>query len=254
MKKNKALIIALIIAAVIAGYVVIGGAVSTLGAKVYLADKYNWKITDIKTVEYHPDKIETDFGFMGLDATNTVSYINKKWVFEYGGRKFNAEHYNFHYADDYQLEDIFNWCTEYLQENYDSEIAGVEVYSDIIYHSSQYDFDYELPWNHKKVFTKDDAKELLEVQSKINKMPIFYLTKDLDYYGIKNNNVNFYTPNDNYTRFKNIKQKLLPFNSVIVLIEYAKFDYSKYSVVVNSSNQSIYTLSEKCFFQKVNGS
>ena len=155
----------------------------SVAIKPALADKYGWNKSDIKILKHKNAHYEHDFGFFGLDAMDPPIWrINEKWVCEYKGREFNVEYTDRQFADDYQLEDIFKWCTEWLQENVDPEIVGVEVCSDIIYHSSENSFDYDLPWNTKNVFSKDDAQALILEQSKRENKDgicIFYQTDDL---------------------------------------------------------------------------
>lgn len=198
MSKNSKKLLIILIAIVVAliGYFVGGRVVYTLGAKLFLANKYDWKITDIKTEEYHRDRIVSDLGFLGLDASNTITHYNKSWVFEYGGRRFDVERVNNYYADDYQLEDIFEWCTEYLQVNVDEHISGIEICSDIIYHKysktysfynhssgNHYEYNYELPWNSQYVFSKGDSKKIINEIARNQRLIIFYYVDDLAKYG-----------------------------------------------------------------------
>ena len=99
--------------------------------KSVLCEKYGWEKDEIKVLKHKNAHYEHDFGFFGLDgASPPIWRINEKWVCEYNDREFNVEYTENHFADDYQLEDIFNWCTEWLQENVDPEIEGVEIFSD----------------------------------------------------------------------------------------------------------------------------
>ena len=193
--------------------------------KTHLSQKYGIDKNEIKVLEYIPQHLDTDFGFFGLDATNTMNYVNRKWRCEYKNREFIVEYYNLKYMDDYQLEDIFNWCTEYLQENYDEEIVGVEVYSDIIYHSPTYDFDYELPWGSNKVFNKNDAKDLLNILSNIKSIihqksiTVFYETEDLYKYADVDSRGLFCLEKDRYYEFRTEKEmKLLYYGDCNIVV------------------------------------
>lgn len=184
MKKKVTVVIAIIVLIIL---VTIGVHINSNShtdnqLKSALSDKYGWEEKDIK-IEIH-EKANTVRNF-DLEGS-TVNHYNEKWVCEYNERKFNVEYTDRHFADDYQLEDIFNWCTEYLKNNVDKEIIGVEISSDIIYHSSEKSFVYSLPWENNKVFTKEDASEILRVQKEnINKngLGIFYLVNNVNEYG-----------------------------------------------------------------------
>ncbi len=253
MKKKRIIFITLgVIIALTIGHFALSKPIYTLGAKIYLANKYSWNIKDIETVKYQRDYFDSDFGFMFLDSSNSISYNHKKWIFRYKKRDFNVERYHLHYADDYQLEDIFKWCTEYLQENVDKDITGVEVYSDIIYHSSEYSFDYKLPWNYRKIFTKEDAEKLLLVQKTASRLNVFYYKSDFTDYGKKDGNGynhKKYLPNDNYFRFKNIKtNKLYSYNYIncnIVIISRNTFSREHYSSFIGRCRQTKITFSQK---------
>ncbi|MBQ7741236.1 MAG: hypothetical protein IJT65_08405 [Eubacterium sp.] len=152
------------------------------GATKYLAKKYNWEISDIKEIEYKK-------GYFDVSLFPLDFYINKynpKWIYEYKGRTFNVEYTNGAFADNYQLDDIFKWCTEFLQENVDKDIIGVEISSEIIYHTSEYPYEYILPWNQNKVFSKKDAKNILCIQKKNvspKRLELFYKVDNINTYG-----------------------------------------------------------------------
>ena len=177
----------------------------------YLCEKYKWEEKDIEILNYQKGYWDYNIGFM--DDSIYFNYINPKWEIKYKDRVFNTEYYHFHFADDYQLEDIFQWCTEYLQENVDPEIVGIEVCSDIIYHSSENRFDYDLPWDTKKVFSKKDAKELLTILSEVPSkkwLSIFYKVDNLLSYGqnIQSEHQHELYGNEKYNKFCKGKSKV----------------------------------------------
>ena len=220
--------------------------------KTHLSQKYGIDKNEIKVLEYIPQHLDTDFGFFGLDATNTMNYVNRKWRCEYKDREFIVEYYNLKYMDDYQLEDIFNWCTEYLQENYDKEIVGVEVYSDIIYHSPTYDFDYKLPWDTNKVFTKNDAKTIIETICKINNrhnynsLNVFYERDNLNHYAKFDSLGWNRTENNNYFSFKSKKEKLLSKYGIcnIIIIANVQFNKQDIGIIFVGNQQPIVSITD----------
>ena len=213
------------------GLLAINEVVGNYGLKHYLSKKYEWETEKISIIEYQKSHFDTDFGPLGLDASNSIWYRDRKWICEYNGRQFHVEYYLFRFMDDYQLEDIFKWCTEYLQENYDREVVGVEVYSDIIYHSPDYKFDYSLPWNSNKVFKKDDAKELMQIQMETGTLNLFYKVNSLFDFGDKKPVK--YFPNNNYKLYRDKKKELLRNykNTNIILVETDGFEISDLSSI-----------------------
>ena len=243
MKKKRIIFITLgVIIVLTIGHFALSKPIYTLGAKIYLANKYSWNIKDIETVKYQRDYFDSDFGFMFLDSSNSISYNHKKWIFRYKKRDFNVERYHLHYADDYQLEDIFKWCTEYLQENVDKDITGVEIDSNIIFRSPDNDYKYNLPWNSKRVFIKNDAKKLLDIQYNLNDFVVFYHPNDLyKYISVETDKYNI-NSNENYYSFKKEKQALLNgfANSNIVIISRTDFERDSIGVFcLTKAKQSI---------------
>lgn len=210
MSKRRVMIVITIICMIISCLCIVKtiNVSKTKNITAYLSDKYDWVENDIEILDYQKGYWDYNIGFM--DDSIYFNYINPKWEIKYKDRVFNAEYYHFHFADDYQLEDVFQWCTEYLQENVDKEIVGVEVCSDIIYQSPENDYDYKLPWNNKKVFTKSDSKEIIEYISTNSRLLLFYKVDDLKNYGtVMYEQREYYIPNNNFMTFSNNKDVLL---------------------------------------------
>ena len=215
-KKKQAFIMLLcLFVCILFALLYINSVIGNSGPQKYLSKKYNIDINDINIIEYQKNHFESDIGFLFLDASNKVWYVNRKWICEYNGRTFTAEYYLFRFMDDYQLEDIFKWCTEYLQKNYDKKIVGVEVYSDIIYHSPRYNFDYKLPWNSSKVFTENDSEKILETLSNIpnnfqdKSLTVFYKTDDLYKYANADSRGLLCLEKESYFEFRTSKEAIL---------------------------------------------
>ena len=61
------------------------------------------------------------------------------------------------YYDDYQFDDIQNWCTEWLQKNVDQRIIGIYLDTEnIINYYDKNNLDY------KYIISKDDSKQFLK--------------------------------------------------------------------------------------------
>ena len=257
MKKKRIIITISVLVLIILSFVGMLTANSYIeksGPQKYLAKKYNIKQSEIQIVSYNNNHLEINFD---LDSSDVFRYINRQWICEYNGRTFNVEYYLFHFMDDYQLEELFNWCTEYLQQNVDKDIVGVEIYSDIIYHSNNYDFDYLLPWDDKKIFSKNDAKEFLDVQLKHHYgIEIYYPIENFEEYSSDDSTKE---PNANNNEFESqIKNNKLLDNKkyhikLITKPYFERVDYRFYPTNMRCNALVKYSLSEKCVTEKVKG-
>lgn len=96
-------------------------AVRTLQAKYYLSQKYDAKMSEFKVEDYeggHYTYVDALFIF------NDYYWIDFSYEFSYNGRNFVVRKNDNGWYDDYQLEDLEKWSTEWLQANADSNIKG----------------------------------------------------------------------------------------------------------------------------------
>lgn len=88
--------------------------------------------------------------------------------FEYKGRRFIACRNKGAIYDDYQLDDIEKWCTEWLQENVDNRITGVILDTrDILYYSSTIKKGYTY------VITEAETENFLKNYKSFNDIKVF---------------------------------------------------------------------------------
>lgn len=104
----------------------------TIRVEEYLCEKYNADVDDFELVTHCKGKYY-------LDTPMIFTYIewrNDKWQYTYNGITFNVCYYDKHtknpnipqgFYDDYQIEEVFGWATEYLKENVDERINGISV-------------------------------------------------------------------------------------------------------------------------------
>ena len=92
-----------------------------------------------------------------------INYLCQKYdddasAFEvrYNGKKFFVKKYKGKYYDDYQLEDIEKWCTDWLKNNVDERFTGVDLdtYDIIWYQKTQRK-------GNKYLVKQSDAEEIL---------------------------------------------------------------------------------------------
>ena len=130
MKKRVAAAIIIVIASVLC----IGIGVS--------ADKVIYPCAKAKAVEYLCDKYDAEKSEFKLvdhrnagaywDASKDEFFQHLAWKdfafeFEYNGKNFYVNRCNGKFFDDYQLDDIELWCTEWLKSNVDKSIIGVQL-------------------------------------------------------------------------------------------------------------------------------
>ena len=160
-------------------------------AVLYLADKYDAKISDFEMTDHIHSR------FIIEDENPYDLKFKPKWKdfafeFKYKDRKFIVNRYKGKFYDDYQLDDIEKWCTEWLQENVDNRITGVEISThDILNYLSATKTGY----NH--VISKNETYDFL-INYKENETKVFY------YYDI--NGSTFYGVDENLG--KQIKLKI----------------------------------------------
>ena len=101
-------------------------------AVLYLADKYDAKISDFEMTDYIHSR------FIIEDENPYDLKFKPKWKdfafeFKYKDRKFIVNRYKAKFYDDYQLEDIEKWCSDWLKNNVDDRMFAVAIDSrDII--------------------------------------------------------------------------------------------------------------------------
>ena len=97
-------------------------------AVAYLCKKYDAKITDFKLIDSR--HAGTYWDSSRDELFQFLAWKDFAFEFEYNGRKFFVNRNDGKFYDDYQLEDIENWCTEWLQKNIDENIVGIELIID----------------------------------------------------------------------------------------------------------------------------
>ena len=119
-KKKKLLIVFLVLIIGVLACLSVP-AVRTLQAKYYLSQKYDAKMSEFKVEDYeggHYTSVDALFIF------NDYYWIDFSYEFSYNGRNFVVRKNDNGWYDDYQLEDLEKWSTEWLQANADSSIKG----------------------------------------------------------------------------------------------------------------------------------
>lgn len=99
--------------------------------KTYLNDKYGYEKNKIKSIYLIPPYIHNNSN----NSANIFDFekIGPRWKFKYKNETFFVDYLEEQYYDDLQLSEIYDWSLEYLQENINKQITGIELYSEDIY-------------------------------------------------------------------------------------------------------------------------
>lgn len=119
----------------------------------YLCQKYDEDASAFEVLDYQQS------GFGWSDNGHIISkrvWIDFTFEVKYNGKKFFVKKYKGKYYDDYQLEDIEKWCTDWLKNNVDERFTGVDLdtYDIIWYQTKQRK-------GNKYLVKQSDAKEIL---------------------------------------------------------------------------------------------
>ena len=130
IKSHKKSIITILAFLIITYPVSLG--VDTYCAMNYLSKKYDKNISSFEIVKFIPSHIERE----PLKGNNykLIRRYSPLWQVKYNDKIMNVQRIELTniYFDDYQLEELSNWSTEFLKENIDENISSTI--------SSSYDF------------------------------------------------------------------------------------------------------------------
>lgn len=95
-------------------------------AENYLCEKYDAQPEEFELVDYKRAKIYWDDYY--------IFFLTPKWTdfsfeFKYKDRNVIVNRDKGLFYDDYQIDDVEKWCTEWLQENVDKRIIGIQINS-----------------------------------------------------------------------------------------------------------------------------
>ena len=119
----------------------------------YLCEKYNAEPEDFKLVDYRRAHLGSEAYMFFFEKPVIIDYA---FEFEYNDKTFFVIKSENGFYDDYQLEDIELWCTEWLQENIDSRIIGFGLWTthiEVIYNT--------LGCKYETIFSEEDAKAII---------------------------------------------------------------------------------------------
>lgn len=159
--RKKSIIIAIVVVVLcLAGYKIadkVSYPLVRAKAVLYLADKYNAKISDFEMTDYNHSNF---FWSDKLIFIPVLKMTDFSFEFKYKDRSFIVTRYNGHFYDDFQLPDVEHWCTQWLIQNVDNRIVGVTLSSLDLYWYQSYNNK-----GAKYIITQDDTVEFLNCYS-----------------------------------------------------------------------------------------
>lgn len=119
-------------------------------AKIYLSLKYKESPTKFELVDHNQSHVRSKE--YAVFFTQPV-WIDFSFEYKHNDRLFFVNRDKGRFYDDYQLEDIENWSTEWLQKNIDKRIVGIPLDS---YELIRFQKSYK-----NNVLTKNEIKTFL---------------------------------------------------------------------------------------------
>ena len=104
-------------------------------AVTYLSHKYDAKRSEFELVDYR--HAGTYWDSSRDEFFQFLAWRDFSFEFEYNDRRFFVNRFRGKFCDDYQLEDMEIWCTQWLQENIDTNIIGINL--NILFVNRYYD-------------------------------------------------------------------------------------------------------------------
>lgn len=170
---KRFLIIVLVIIALIGGIKIFDSVKLTVAENMavsYLCKKYDAEKSDFKLLDSRNSGIY--FSDSSL-PTPDIKWKKFAFEFEYNGRNFFVNRIDGKFYDDYQLEDLEVWCTEWLKENVDDRIVGIVLKPEHIIN-----FADNTGADNYFIFSSDNAKYFVENSISKNSKHVFYFSID----------------------------------------------------------------------------
>ena len=159
--------------------------------RIYLANKYDTKMSDYKVYDYCPGNFHYDIDYWAVVWHDSYLVYESKD----DGRIFNIKFMNFRYYDAYQMKEVSEWITEELQNNVDKNIDMVNIHDTAVYGI----YNEEKDKYKNVVWTKDNVNEIIkagrtsEIFIKTDDIQQYLLndSAEVTYYNSGNTNSNF---------------------------------------------------------------
>ncbi|MGN0457693.1 MAG: hypothetical protein ACI4IL_01810 [Eubacterium sp.] len=119
----------------------------------YLSEKYDEPASEFELLDYNKPHIYwKQYGDFFFEQPIWVDFSLE---YKYNDRNFIVSRKNKVIYDDYQLEDVQKWCTQWLKENVDERIIGFLINDEnILRYSTFLGYDYVIQENNAYDFLK----------------------------------------------------------------------------------------------------
>ncbi len=189
MKKTKKIGIVFLIALLL--YVIMTILFVSVFPRIYLANKYDTKMSDYKVYDYCPGNFHYDIDYWAVVWHDSYLVYEAKD----DGRIFNVKFMNFRYYDAYQMKEVSEWLTDELKNTVDENIDMVNIRDTAVYGI----YDEEKDKYKNVVWTKDNVNEIIkagrtgEIFIKTDDIQQYLLndSAEVTYYNSGNTNSNF---------------------------------------------------------------
>lgn len=143
--------------------------------KSYISEKYSIERAEIKSIYFIPPYVYDNSGH----SSNIFDFekVNPRWKYKYKNECFYVDYIDGKYYDDFQLTQLYNWSVEYLRENIDNNITGIELYCEDIYGFQIYIQD------SSSCIQKSQVYDFLDyvLKNYEHDFVIYYLTNDVSH-------------------------------------------------------------------------
>lgn len=122
-------------------------------SEIYLCNKYDAKPSEFEMIGYKRSSVER----MPIgELMEKLVWIDFSFEYKYKEKHFIVNRENGKFYDDYQLEDVEEWCTDWLKENVDERIVGVDLESGYLY-----DYQKTTKEMNMYIISSEDTKDFL---------------------------------------------------------------------------------------------
>lgn len=134
MKKSSKIMIATLV-------IIVAGALALIIANYTSLNFVKFQCENYLSQKYDADKSEFELidykKFHSYWDDYNIFYPTLKWTdfsfeYKYNDKLFFVNRIDGKFYDDYQIDDVEKWCTEWLQNNIDERITGIEIKSGLL--------------------------------------------------------------------------------------------------------------------------
>lgn len=136
MKKSSKIMIATLV-------IIVAGAVALFIANYTSLNFVKFQCENYLSRKYDADKSEFELidykKFHSYWTSDNILELELEWTdfsfeYKYNDKLFFVNRIDGKFYDDYQIDDVEKWCTDWLKDNIDERITGMEINSDFLWY------------------------------------------------------------------------------------------------------------------------